>query len=149
MPANLYRGEVEFTVPGQPGVTEDRTYLMRFGVNGFIAIQETLAPLKGVAHLRCLLHAALTSIDAQKTMTLEDAGDILDDIGIDEGNALVAKTKWGIHTDKAIARAEKALAELQKKADDEKKALEAGIPVPPVVVGPADPLAIGPANSSS
>jgi hypothetical protein len=112
MAANLYRGEVEFTTPAS-GDIPGKTYILRFGVNAFIAVQKELNELKGVEHLRRLLLAALTNVESQKDLTIEDAGDIIDDIGIDEVNALIAKTKWGIHTDRAVAAqkaAEKAAA---------------------------------------
>ncbi len=94
--ANKYRGEVEF---------EDSTgqkFVLRLGVNQFIDAQKEIDVLEGRAYQRALFHLALIhGAESQKDMTVEDVGELLDDIGFVEFNRLYGKTKFGSNVEQA------------------------------------------------
>lgn len=114
--ANKYRGEVEFTNPAEDG----KTYVLRLGTNEFIQIQSELAKLDGVEWQRAIFHHALVKArPEQAEMTVEDAGELIDDIGHEQTDALIKQTRWGVMTTDALAKAEAAA--LKRKQEDAQK----------------------------
>ncbi len=94
--ANKYRGEVEF---------EDSTgqkFVLRLGTNEFISAQKELDKVDGRAYQRALFHLALIhGAESQKDMTVEDVGELLDDVGFVRFNELYGKTKFGSNVEQA------------------------------------------------
>ena len=99
--ANTYRGEVEFQD------SEGKTYVLRLGTNQYISVQSTLEKLEGVTWQRFLFHTALTNgSETQKAITLEEAGDLIDDLGLDKVNDLIQSTRWGVMSEEARKKRE-------------------------------------------
>jgi len=112
--ANRYRGDVEFEIPISD--SEQKTYVLRLGVNQYLAAQKELETLDGRAFQRRLLHLALVhGAESQKDLTLEDAGDLLDDLGFVRANELINQTKFGRNIEVAQA-AEKAARDVAAAA---------------------------------
>lgn len=135
--ANKYRGFVEFAD------SDGQKYVLRFGTNEFVANQAELLKLDGREYQRFFLHKALVyggkadGYEAQESMTLEDAGDLLDDIGYIRANELIEQTKFGINGKAAMERDRKAREEAALAAARtiglKIKALKQGVTDPAVI----------------
>jgi len=101
--SNKYRGEVEFTD------SEGTKFVLRLGTNQYLSAEKELAALDGRAFQRRLFHLALVNggPEHQKKMTLEDAGELLDDLGFIKANELINETKFGSNVRAAEAAAKK------------------------------------------
>lgn len=106
--ANTTRGEVEFKD------SDGKSYVLKLGANQMATHQDELDKLSGVKSLRRLLQIALTWKDDQKSMTAEQVGDLIDDLGIDRMNELIEQTRWGAMAKEA---GEKAKAKDAKTAE--------------------------------
>lgn len=116
--ANKYRGFVEFTD------SEGTKYVLRLGTNEYLAVEDEASKLDGRRWQRFMFHLALIHGDeAQKALTLEEAGEILDDIGYLKADELLNQTRFG-------KNAKEAVEEGKKKRDAEEKAT--GSANPPV-----------------
>lgn len=91
-----YKGEVPFTD------TEGREFVLRLGMNEFVTAQKELDALDGREYQRAMFHLALLhGAESQRELTIEDAGEIIDDLGFIRTNELIAKTKFGHNVDEA------------------------------------------------
>jgi len=91
-----YKGEVEFAD------STGQKFVLRLGMNQFVAASKDLDALEGRAYQRAMFHLALINgADSQKDFTEEDAGEIIDDLGFVRANELIAKTKFGHNVDEA------------------------------------------------
>jgi hypothetical protein len=97
-----YKGEVSFTD------SEGREFTLRLGMNQFVAAQKDLDALDGRSYQRAMFHLALVhGADTQKDLTLDDAGEIIDDLGFVRTNELLTKTKFGHNVDEATKNEER------------------------------------------
>lgn len=97
-----------------------QTFFFQITTNTYAEAQKSLEAMTGTLRLRTLFRLGLINgSEDQKTLTLADAGDILDDLGIVKANELIGKTRFGKNLEEAVAdgeakgkaAAEKALAE--------------------------------------
>lgn len=109
--ANKYRGEVEFED------SEGTKYVLRLGMNDYIKHRATLDKLTGVEHLRATFHAALVPQEARQNLTIDQVGDLLDDIGYERGRDLIVQTKYGGEAKRAAEKTKAELEALLKKAE--------------------------------
>ena len=108
--ANKYRGEVEFQD------SDGKSYVLRLGTNQYITIQKALEKLDGVEWQRCILRAALINgAETQKDLTLEEVGDLIDDLGVSRVDELIQQTRWGVMSTEALEKRKAKLDEEAKK----------------------------------
>lgn len=106
--ANKYRGEVEFT-----NEADGKTYVLRLGTNEWISIAGAAAKLDGMEWTRLVFRAALIhGKEDQAEMSLEDVGELMDEIGHVKVDELIKQTRWGVMTSAQIAKLQ---AEIDKK----------------------------------
>lgn len=95
--ANKYRGDVEFTD------SDGKSYVLRMGLNQYIETKKKLVGLETDEWLRTYFHAALVhGAESQKELTIEQAGEIIDDIGLKRADDLIKETKYAKDSDQAI-----------------------------------------------
>lgn len=88
--ATKYRGEVEFQD------SSGQTFVLRLSTYQYVNVQSQADKLAGRAWQLFMFHQALVNgADAQKKMTREEAGEILDDIGYLKADDLISATKFG------------------------------------------------------
>ncbi len=108
------KGEVRFHD------SDGTEYVLRFGTNDYIAVQKEAEALSGREFQRFLFHRALLcGSEAQKDLTLDDAGDIIDDICLSTATELFDQTRFGRNVKQT---SEKAEADRKAKADVDMKA---------------------------
>ena len=92
-----YKGEVSFKD------SEGRDFVLRLGMFQFVGAQKELDKLEGREYQLRYFHLALVNGDpSQKDFTLEDAAEIIDDIGFIRVVELMGQTKFGGNVKHAI-----------------------------------------------
>lgn len=117
--ANKYRGEVEFQD------SEGTTYVLRLGVNEYLDVEKEAEQLAGRRWQRFMFHQALIhGAESQRNLTLEDAGELMNDIGYVRCDQLLSETRFG----KNSAEVAK---EVQRQIDEAKQKEKASAPADP------------------
>ncbi len=97
------KGDVRFTD------SDGTEYVLRFGTNDYIRVQKQAEELAGREFQRFLFHQALLcGAESQKDLTLEDAGDIIDDICLSTATELFDQTRFGRNVKQTSEKAEAA-----------------------------------------
>ncbi len=124
--ATKYKGEVEFQD------SEGQTFVLRLSTFQYVTIQPQAEKLDGRAWQLFILHQALVNgADAQKKMTKEEAGEILDDIGYLKADELISATKFGLNSkqaaDEVTRRRKEAVTEANQALAEKVTALKRGV----------------------
>ncbi len=83
-----------------------QTFKFQITTNVYAASQKQLEQMSGTLRLQKTFHLGLINgSEDQKGLTLTDAGDILDDIGMVKANELIDQTRFGKNLSDALADA--------------------------------------------
>ncbi len=122
--ANKYRGEVEFTD------SEGTKYVLRLGTNEYLRVQKEAEKVAGLEWQRFMLHqglicgASTAGCESQKDLTLEQVGELIDDIGSLKADDLISLTRYGKNSLDAAK-------EYKKRREAEEQAGSANPPATP------------------
>ncbi len=121
-----YRGDVEFTD------SEGTPYVLRLSTYQYVSIQPQAEKLEGRGWQLFILHQALVNgAEAQKKLTREQAGEILDDIGYLKADELISATRFGVNSKQAADDVKKrhalAVKDATKAFAAQVSALKAGV----------------------
>jgi hypothetical protein len=121
-----YQGDVEFTD------SDGTPYVLRLSTFQYVSIQAQAEKLDGRAWQLFILHQALINgAEAQKKLTREQAGDLLDDIGYLKADELISATRFGVNSKQAAddlkKKHEAAVKDASKAFAAKVSALKAGV----------------------
>lgn len=131
--ANKYRGFVEFDDP-----EDGQKYVLRLGTHQYLAVQAEADKLEGRAWQRFMFHQALIhGTENQREMTLEDATEIVDDLGYLRVDELLNETRFGKNAKAAADEMKRRREEAERQAATtiglKIKALKHGVTDPAVL----------------